>query len=76
MPGDSTAPATPSIAVLPFVDLGGDAAHESFADGLTEDLITALSRYRWFVVTGRHASFAYKGRTIGAREVGRALGVR
>jgi TolB-like protein len=76
VPGDATAPATPSIAVLPFVDLGGDAAHESFADGLTEDLITALSRYRWFVVTGRHASFAYKGRTIGAREVGRALGVR
>lgn len=66
----------PSIAVLPFANLSGDAAQEYFADGISEDVITALSRFRWFAVVSRNSSFAFKGRPGGAREVAHALGVR
>jgi adenylate cyclase len=68
-------PTKPSIAVLPFVNISGDSEQEYFADGLTEDLITALSRIRWFFVIARNSCFAYKGKSADIREVARALGV-
>jgi len=66
----------PSIAVLPFVNLSGDPEQEYFSDGITEDIITALSRLRWFLVIARHSSFVYKGRNIDVKQIGRELGVR
>ncbi len=73
----SAAPAAgPSIAVLPLVNLSGDAKQEYFADGVTEDIIMALSRFRWFSVIGRSTSFAFKGVSAGAKEVADRLGVR
>ena len=66
----------PSIAVLPFVNLGGDPEQEYFADGISEDLITALSRLRGFFVIARNSTFAYKGKTPDIRQVARELGVR
>jgi adenylate cyclase len=69
-------PDKPSLAVLPFVNVSGDPGEDYFADGLTDDLITALSTYRWFFVIARNSSFAYKGRAATAPEVGRELGVR
>lgn len=60
--------AGPSIVVLPFVNIGGDTAQQYFADGLTEDIIMALSRFRWFRVIGRHASFAFDRERGTARE--------
>jgi len=66
----------PSIAVLPFLNLSGDPEQDYFSDGITEDIITALSRLRWFLVIARHSSFVYKGRTIDVKQVGRELGVR
>jgi adenylate cyclase len=69
-------PERPSIAVLPFQNMSGDAEQDFFADGMVEDLITALSRMRWLFVIGRNSSFAYKGRPTAVREVGRELGVR
>jgi adenylate cyclase len=69
-------PAKPSIAVLPFQDRSGDPEQEYFADAITEDIVTALSRWRWFFVIGRNSSFAYKGRAIDVTQVGRELGVR
>src|SRR5215471_5771045 len=54
----------PSIAVLPFVNMSGDAEQEYFADGISEDIITGLSKLRWFFVIARNSSFAYKGKTI------------
>jgi adenylate cyclase len=68
-------PDKPSIAVLPFVNISGDPEQEYFADGLTEDLITALSRIRWFFVIARNSCFAYKGQSADIRDVARALGV-
>lgn len=65
-----------SIAVLPLLNLSGDSAQEYFADGMTEDIIMALSRFRWFQVIGRGASFAFKGLSIGTKEVARKLNVR
>jgi len=71
------APATkPSIAVLPFENLSGDPDQEYFGDGMAEDIITALSRFRWFLVIARNSSFIYKGRKVDIRQVGRDLGVR
>lgn len=70
------APDKPSIAVLPFLNLSGDPRQEYFADGIAEDIITALSRFHWFLVIARNSSFTYKGRTVVAREVARDLGVR
>ncbi len=69
-------PDKPSIAVLPFVNMSGDPEQEFFADGLTEDIITALSLYRWFFVIARNSSFAYKGRALDVKQIGRDLGVR
>jgi TolB-like protein/two-component SAPR family response regulator len=69
-------PAKPSIAVLPFQNLSADPEQEFFADGLTEDIITALSRINGLWVIGRGSSFTYKGKPIDAKQVARDLGVR
>jgi len=69
-------PDKPSIAVLPFDNLSGDIDQEYFADGIAEDLITALSRIRWMFVTARNSTFAYKGKSPDVRQVGKELGVR
>ena len=66
----------PSIAVLPFVNMSGDAEQEYFADGITEDIITALSKLRWFLVIARNSSFIYKGKAVDIKRVARDLGVR
>jgi TolB-like protein len=66
----------PSIAVLPFTNLSGDPEQEHFADGITEDVITALSRFRWFFVAARNSSFNYKGKAIDVKQMARELGVR
>jgi adenylate cyclase len=71
-----TLPDKPSIAVLPFDNLSGDADQDYFADGIAEDLITALSHIRWMFVTARNSSFAYKGQSPDVRQVGQELGVR
>jgi adenylate cyclase len=69
-------PDKPSIAVLPFANLSGDPEQEYFADGMVEEIITALSRIRWLFVIARNSSFTYKGRPVDVKEVGRELGVR
>ena len=69
-------PDKPSLAVLPFVNMSADAEQEYFADGLTEDIITELSRFHSLFVIARNSSFAYKGRAVDVRAVGRELGVR
>ena len=69
-------PDRPSIAVLPFVNLSGDPEQEYFADGVVEDIITALSRIRWLFVIARNSSFTYKNQAVDVRQVGRELGVR
>ena len=66
----------PSIAVLPFQNLSNDPAQEHFADGIVEDIITALGRLRWLLVIARNSSFTYKGRAVDVKQVGRELGVR
>jgi TolB-like protein len=72
----SKPPERPSIAVLPFENMSGDPDQEYFADGLSEDIISALSRWRWFFVIARNSSFTYKGRAVDVTRVGRELGVR
>jgi len=82
--GSATAPETPalplpdkpSIAVLPFANLSGDAEQEYFADGMVEEIITALSRIRWLFVIARNSSFTYKGQAVDVKRVGREFGVR
>jgi TolB-like protein len=69
-------PDRPSIAVLPFSNMSGDAEQDYFADGISEDIITGLSKLRWFFVIARNSSFTYKGRVVDLRQVGRELGVR
>jgi len=69
-------PDKPSIAVLPFANLSGDPEQEYFADGMVEEIITALSRIRWLLVIARNSSFSYKGQAIDVKQVGRELGVR
>ena len=69
-------PDKPSIAVLPFQNIGGDPEQDYFADGIVEDIITALSRFRSLFVIARNSSFTYKGKAIDIRQVGRELGVR
>ena len=69
-------PDKPSIAVLPFQNMSHDPDQEYFADGLTEDIITGLSRQRWFFVIARNSSFTYKGEAIDVRDVAAQLGVR
>jgi TolB-like protein/class 3 adenylate cyclase len=69
-------PDKPSIAVLPFQNMSGDVEQDYFADGIVEDIITALSRSRWLFVIARNSSFTYKGRAVDVKQVGRELGVR
>ena len=69
-------PDRPSIAVLPFANMSGDAEQDYFADGMAEEIITALSRCSWLFVIARNSSFTYKGRAVDVRQVGRELGVR
>ncbi len=69
-------PERPSVAVLPFTNLGGDPEEEYFADGITEDIITSLSKWHWFFVISRNSSFIYKGRAVDVKQVGQELGVR
>ena len=69
-------PTGPSIAVLPFQNLSGDPEQDYFADGMVEEIITALSRIRWLFVIARNSSFTYKGQTVEIRRIGRELGVR
>ncbi len=69
-------PDKPSIAVLPFDNISGDPEQEYLADGLSEDLITALSKIRWFFVIARNSTFTYKGQAVEVRQVAQELGVR
>ena len=69
-------PDKPSIAVLPFENMSGDPEQEYFADGMVEDIITALSRFKSLFVIARNSSFTFKGRAVDIKEVGRRLGVR
>jgi adenylate cyclase len=69
-------PDKPSIAVLPFTNLSGDPEQDYFADGIVEDIITGLSRIKWFFVIARNSSFAYRGKAMDVKQVGRELGVR
>ena len=69
-------PDKPSIAVLPFQNMSGDPEQEYFADGMAEDIITALSRFKALFVIARNSSFTYRGRAVDVRQVGRELGVR
>jgi TolB-like protein/class 3 adenylate cyclase len=69
-------PDKPSLAVLPFQNMSGDPEQEYFADGMVEEIITALSRLRWLFVIARNSSFTYKGRSVDVKQVGRELGVR
>ncbi|HWX32707.1 MAG TPA: adenylate/guanylate cyclase domain-containing protein, partial [Steroidobacteraceae bacterium] len=71
-----TLPDKPSIAVLPFANMSGDPEQEYFADGMVEEIITALSRIRWLFVIARNSSFTYKGKAVDVKQVGRELGVR
>ena len=66
----------PSIAVLPFANMSGDPEQEYFADGISEDIITGLSKLRWFFVIARNSSFTYKGKAVDVKRVARELGVR
>src|SRR6185503_10237778 len=66
----------PSIAVLPFQNMSGDPEQEYFADGMVEDIITALSRFKSLFVIARNSSFTFKGQAVDIKEVGRRLGVR
>jgi adenylate cyclase len=69
-------PDKPSIAVLPFTNMSGDPEQEYFADGMVEEIITALSRIHWLFVIARNSSFTYKGQSVDVKQVGRELGVR
>jgi adenylate cyclase len=69
-------PDKPSIAVLPFANMSEDPEQDYFADGMVEEIITALSRIRWLFVIARYSSFTYKGQAVDVKQVGRELGVR
>ena len=80
-PGDTpesvpALPDRPSIAVLPFENMSGDPEQEYFADGMVEEIITALSRFKSLFVIARHSSFTFKGKVVDIRDIGRRLGVR
>src|SRR6188768_1803751 len=66
----------PSIAALPFANLSDEKEQEYLADGITEDIITALTRFRWFFVIARNSSFAYKGKSLDVKQIAQDLGVR
>ena len=72
----ASVPGQPSLAVLPFLNLSGDPEQEYFADGMVEEIITALARIRWLFVTARNSSFVYRGQNVDVKRVGRELGVR
>ena len=69
-------PDKPSIAVLPFQNMSGDPDQDYFADGMVDDIITALSRFKLLFVIARNSSFTYKGKAVDIKQVGRELGVR
>ena len=69
-------PDRPAIAVLPFTNMSGDPEQEYFSDGISEDIITALSKLRWFFVIARNSSFIYKGKSVHLKQVADELGVR
>src|SRR5437016_7638346 len=69
-------PDKPSLPVLPFQNMSGDPEQDYFADGVVEEIITALSRFRQLFVIARNSSFTYKGRAVDVKQVGRELGVR
>jgi TolB-like protein len=69
-------PDKPSIAVLPFQNMSGEVDQDYFADGMVEDIITGLARIKWLFVIARNSSFAYKGKSVDVKQVGRELGVR
>jgi TolB-like protein/cytochrome c-type biogenesis protein CcmH/NrfG len=79
-PADSTRsvplPERPAIAVLPFLNMSGDPQQEYFSDGISEDIITALSKLRWFLVIARNSSFIYKGKAVPLKQIADELGVR
>jgi TolB-like protein/class 3 adenylate cyclase/Tfp pilus assembly protein PilF len=75
-PSRLSLPDKPSIAVLPFQNMSGDPEQEYFADGMVEDIITALSHFKSLFVIARNSSFTYKGKTVGMKQIGRELGVR
>ena len=76
VPKSELASSRPSIAVLPFANMSGDPEQEYFADGISEDIITGLSKLRWFFVIARNSSFTYKGKAVDVKRVARELGVR
>jgi TolB-like protein/Tfp pilus assembly protein PilF len=69
-------PDRPAIAVLPFINMSDDSEQEYFSDGISEDIITALSKLRWFFVIGRNSSFIYKGKSVPLKQIAEELGVR
>ena len=69
-------PDKPSIAVLPFSNIGGEPKQDYFADGIADDILTALGRLKWLFVSARNSTFTYKGRTVDPKRVGAELGVR
>jgi adenylate cyclase len=71
-----TLPGKPSIAVLPFANMSGDPEQEYFTDGISEEIITGLSKLHWFFVIARNSSFAYKGKAVDVKRAARELGVR
>jgi TolB-like protein len=68
-------PDRPAIAVLPFINMSGDPEQEYFSDGISEDIITALSKLRWFFVIARNSSFTYKGKAVHMKQIAEELGV-
>jgi TolB-like protein len=68
-------PDRPAIAVLPFQNMSGDPEQDYFSDGISEDIVTGLSKLRWFFVIARNSSFAYKGKSIPLKQIGEELGV-
>jgi adenylate cyclase len=76
VPKSELASSRPSIAVLPFANMSGDPEQEYFADGISEDIITGLSKLHWFFVIARNSSFIYKGKSVDVKRVARELGVR
>jgi adenylate cyclase len=76
VPKSELASSRPSIAVLPFTNMSGDPEQEYFADGISEDIITALSKLHWFFVIARNSSFTYKGKAVDVKRVAHELGVR
>ncbi len=75
-PPDQSTFDRPSIAVLPFENMSGDLEQEYFADGITEDIITGVSKLRWFFVIARNSSFVYRGKAVDVKRIARELGVR